>query len=95
MRILHGGYEMGIGYGAGLETPPVACKVILAAGSEYEMNHPDGWHYVRPISPVSLSLMVSGQPWKREMPIEPDKDKNIQLTPEQIDTMIKVFSTFY
>ncbi len=68
MRIVAGSYEMGIGYAAGNKPPPEAARVILIPGSEYEMTHPDGWHYVRPIDRPSLSLMVAGKPWNRSSP---------------------------
>lgn len=95
MRIVHGGYEMGIGYGSGVEAPPEACRVILTAGSEYEMANPDGWHFVCPTSPISLSLMVSGMPWNREMPVEPDKAELPPLSDERIHQILELFKTFY
>jgi hypothetical protein len=36
------------------------------------MIDPDGWHYVRPLDQPSLSLMVTGAPWSRTMPVEPE-----------------------
>ena len=95
MRIVKGGYEMGIGYGAGLETPPMACKVILAAGSSYEMNDSDGWHYVNPTEETSLSVMVSGKPWGREMPVEPGHGTNREMAPEEIEAILRMFREFY
>lgn len=65
VRILSGRYEMAIGFGSGNETPPVAAKLILPAGTTYEMTHPNGWHYVRPLDEPSFSLLVTANPWKR------------------------------
>ncbi len=28
----------------------------------------NSWHYVRPLGDVSYSLMLTGKPWKREVP---------------------------
>ena len=97
IKIVHGGYEMGVGYGEGLETPPEACKLLLTAGSIYAMLDPDGWHYVKPAtSQPNLSVMISGAPWGREMPIENIPDgANKDMTPERIGQIIATFQTFY
>ena len=95
MRIVHGGYEMGVGFGKGLETPPEACRLILTAGSEYVMEHPDAWHYVRPVDSLNLSVMVSSKPWEREMPITPAKGENIPLSSERKWAILNMFSLFY
>lgn len=71
--VVSGTYEMGVTYGAGTLAPPLASKVVLAPGSRYEMIDPDGWHYVRPLGAPSLSLMVTGKPWSRAMPVEPEQ----------------------
>jgi hypothetical protein len=68
IKILDGNYEMGVGYGNGENKPPVAAKIIMGVGSEYEMSDPDGWHYVRPIGGPSISLMITGLPWGRPSP---------------------------
>jgi hypothetical protein len=68
MRVLDGEYEMAVGFGAGIETPPVAALMIARGDYRYEMTHPDGWHYVRPMGGPTLSLMVTGKPWAREAP---------------------------
>jgi hypothetical protein len=68
MRVLDGEYEMAVGFGAGIETPPVAALMIARGDFRYEMTHPDGWHYVRPMGGPTLSLMVTGKPWAREAP---------------------------
>lgn len=66
--VVSGKYEMGVGYGAGGEPPPEAVRLILTAGARYEMVDPDGWHSVRPLHESSLSLMVTGEPWRRQSP---------------------------
>ena len=67
MRIVHGIYEMELGWGPGDQPPPVASTLLLPAGTEYEMIDRDSWHSVRPLREV-LSLMVTGQPWDRWSP---------------------------
>lgn len=63
-----GGYEMGIGWGAGDAPPPLACKFVAGSGFRYEMLDVNGWHYVRPIERPSLSIMLTGKPWDRTSP---------------------------
>ncbi|MDP3697638.1 MAG: hypothetical protein Q8R55_06555 [Candidatus Taylorbacteria bacterium] len=80
MRIVHGSYEMAIGYGSGSDNPPVAALIIATQGSSYEMTNPDAWHYVRPIGEPVYTLMVTGKPWKRE---SPQADKVLQPLSDQ------------
>lgn len=70
VKVLSGEYEMGIGYAAGSQAPPIACRLRIDASSNpfvYEMTDINGWHYVRPITNV-LSLMITGKPWDRWSP---------------------------
>jgi hypothetical protein len=71
IRILSGRYEMAIAYGAGIAPPPIAARIVAVAGTSYAMIDPDGWHSVRPVEAPSLSVMLSGPPWQRAMPVEP------------------------
>lgn len=73
MRLVRGRYRMWIGHGAGTERPPLAGLVELSAGSCYAMAERDQWHAVAPIGAPTLSVMVTGKPWDRVMPITPDK----------------------
>lgn len=73
VEIFSGRYEMGIGsfpaaYGRlpawfGWK-PEIAATAMLESGTQYEMLNPRGWHYVKPLGVPSMSLMVTGQPWK-------------------------------
>ncbi len=69
MSVESASYEMIIGFGQGELPPPPMGKIVLAAGSEYDMTHPDAWHSIRPLgkSPT-YSLMVTGRPWNRPAP---------------------------
>jgi hypothetical protein len=64
MRVERGAYEMGIGYGESEVPPKIAATVILPAEAHYSMLDPHAWHYVRPLGSASMSLMVTGEPWK-------------------------------
>jgi hypothetical protein len=93
MRVLEGEYEMAIGFGAGMETPPVAALMIARGDFRYEMVHPDSWHYVRPLGAPTLSLMISGKPWAREShrstkPLRP-------LLPDQTVELLALFRARY
>ncbi len=68
VQLISGEYEMAVGHGRGNMEPPIACTTRLVGGASYEMVDPDGWHYVRPISTVSWSLMITGRPWDRTSP---------------------------
>lgn len=59
-----GEYEVGFGYGPGDESPPVFTRILIPSGGEfqYEMNHEDGWHYIKPMgSKPRWSVMVTGE----------------------------------
>lgn len=71
MVVVSGTYEMQVGYAEGTLAPPVASRVILSAGSCYEMADENQWHSVRPLGGPSLSVMLSGKPTGRLMPKHP------------------------
>ena len=87
IAILDGRYEMAIGYSAGISAPPIAARVIATAGTAYEMTDPDGWHSVRPLDVPSLSVMLSGPPWRRAMPVEPAVPQQL-LSAEAISALL-------
>ncbi len=89
MKILSGEYEMAIGFSAGEIAPPVAATVVLVEGASYEMTHPDGWHFVRPIGAPAMSLMVTGKPWERSSP-----GKGEKLSPLSAEQKQEIFSFF-
>lgn len=68
MRIVQGRYEMAVGFGSGETRPPIACRLTTETGLRYEMTDPDVWHYVRPLSDVCWTVMVTGLPWGRPAP---------------------------
>lgn len=84
IRIVSGRYEMGISSHFfpsddseklteqmdGPSWTSLHAKVIMVAGSEYEMTEREGWHYIRPLGEPSDSIMVSGPIYepKVEMP---------------------------
>lgn len=94
MKIESGRYGMDIGYGPGLIDPGKMMKVILPAGSYYEMTDPDSWHSVYPIDEPVMSLMVTGKPWDRLMP-KSNKIQLSSLTDETRDGILNFFRKRY
>ena len=93
MRVVEGRYEMAVGYGPGMNHPPVAATMILTRGSAYEMDKPDSWHYVRPLDKPTLSVMVTGKLWDREAP---KSDKPLSpLHPVVIGELFSLFQKYY
>jgi hypothetical protein len=69
MRVVEGAYEMKVGFQhynitADVIQKPDVMTTILREGSAYEMVNPDTLHSVRPIGGPSLSMMVTGAPWR-------------------------------
>lgn len=87
MRVLAGRYAMVLGYGAGLATPPIAAEFVLPAGATYTMTDPDTWHDVRPLDAPVLTVMLSGPPWGRAMPVEPGGPQP-PLTSEELAVLL-------
>jgi len=95
MHVLSGSYEMIRGFGQGIKEPIILGSTVLSADSYYSMEHRDEWHSVRPIEGVAYSLMVSGKPWDRKMPIEKSANDLPTLTTEQKGEIIQFFKEFY
>jgi len=72
VHLVTGRYAMNLGRGPGLAPPPIAAHVIASAGTTYAMLDPDAWHDVRPLDAPTLSIMLSGPPWQRAVPVEPE-----------------------
>jgi hypothetical protein len=94
IRILRGKYEMGIGHSETNDIPKIDCKLIIGAGTAYEMVEKDGWHYVNPLDEPVYSLMVTGDLNEREMPVEPNKSFR-KLTEEEIAEIRDVVRRYY
>lgn len=90
IRIVEGRYEMGIGHSKDDFAPRTDCKLILPAGTCYEMVEPDAWHYVKPLDGPSYSIMVTGKLTGRKMPIEPEKEFR-KLTEDEIVDILEKF----
>lgn len=95
IRILSGQYEMGVGFGSGVVSPRCAARMILSTGDSYEMIDPDGWHWVRPLERPTLSLMVTGKPWDRDMPIAPPERPFLPVSNDNISAMLLAAQNYY
>ncbi len=95
MKIVDGGYEMGVGYGSNiLSPPPIAATLIMSAGSTYEMSEVYGWHYVRPVGGVTVTIMVAGKPWENK--ISPKSTKALDpLSDSDVEMILSYFRNKY
>ncbi|MEO8581684.1 MAG: hypothetical protein ABI425_03835 [Patescibacteria group bacterium] len=95
VKILKGEYEMGVGYGENHQkSPPIASTLMLKADTTYEMTDPDGWHYVRPLTEPSYSIMVTGKPWQEKNKSE-EKLRLRTLTRSEKEDLLNTFKEFY
>jgi hypothetical protein len=106
MRVIHGSYEMAIGYHVGMpgenqhhpgqhpEPPSYAALLTLTKGSTYEMIRPGAWHYVRPLDSTSFSVMVTGPKWPRVWSPKADHKLN-PLDDQTKANILEAFRAFY
>ena len=94
MHVIHGSYEMGLGYGPGEEVPEIFCTILVPnGGMYYDMTNINGWHYVRPIKTVCSTVMLTGEPWERKAP-KSDKPLNpLEINRKMI--MLEYFANYY
>jgi hypothetical protein len=88
-----GEYEMAVGFGPGMDEPPVAARVVVGGNCRYEMTHPASWHFVRPLARPTLSVMVTGKSCKREAPRSTRPSE--PLTEEQVAELFRRFRSYY
>lgn len=73
IHVVKGCYEMAVAYHEDAVTSenahalPIAAYLELAEGSYYSMTTPHGMHYVNPVTPVTLSTMISGYPYPNDI----------------------------
>ena len=96
VKILSGRYEMGLGDSATEIEPPMIATLVLAAGSSYEMVHPDGWHSVRPLDEPSYSLMIMAAPFATRHRGEKRPEGKLEpLSPTDAANLLGWFARFY
>lgn len=94
IHVISGEYEMGMGFGAGVEPPEVFATILSQGSMYYEMPHIDGWHYVRPTTGPCASVMLVGEPWDREQ-VGKDYDELLPLHNDRIHIMLEWFKEMY
>lgn len=94
IKIVAGGYTMGVGFGEGDKETPLAATLKLVPGAVYEMTHIDGWHYVLPRVP-NLSVMLTGAPWSRWSPGPGPDVKLGPLALEEAQRLLEDFQAVY
>lgn len=88
LKIIQGGYEMGIGFSSNRNVSPAAlATVYLKEGNTYEMTSSDIWHYTKPVEHAeSWSIMLIGPRWR-----ERKASNNLPLNEFQKDEMFNFF----
>jgi len=92
--ITKGIYVTGFGSNLGLDPPPIISTMILPENSWYEMLEPSGWHYVMPLREPSHSVMLSGEPWNRELPSF-DMGEMAPLSTHRKNEIIEIFKSYF
>jgi len=95
---LKGAYEMGITYSE-LELSsnevynlPVLARIILNEGSYYEMTQTDCLHYVKPITEVFYSLMITNELYPEAIFRKGDLNKKLDcLKNKRVDEILTDF----
>jgi hypothetical protein len=67
IKVVEGGYGMGVGFSSDRNHPPQALyKQMIKSGDTYEMNSSDVWHYTKPLkhTEASYSIMLVGNRWR-------------------------------
>ena len=91
IHILEGEYEMGMGFSSDITAPDIFATILSQGSTYYEMTHPDGWHYVRPCTRVTSSVMLTGPPWDRPLPAPEGAQRNPPLSEERVLAMLHYF----
>ena len=95
MHVLNGGYEMGIGYSASTEAPPIMMKLLNNSGDfYYDMTDGDMWHYVRPLSHSMTTMLIGPPEFQHRPPFKADR-KLHPLSRERKEELLGMFRAFY
>lgn len=89
IKVLEGGYEMGIGFSKDRDIPPdTAATVFIKAGDTYQITSPDVWHYTKPLTnEESWSIMLIGPRWRHRK-----AQNNEPLSAAEIDSMFEYYN---
>lgn len=95
MKIISGIYEMGVGFKTPENVNIKTCAtVILNSGTYYEMLNKEGFHYVRPLTKCTFTIMVTGKPWDSDSSPKPSK-KLEKLSDERKEFIRNKILSFY
>ena len=83
-------YEHGIGGGREWKGNKMLCTQIVEGSMYYEMLHPDGIHYVRPIAVPSYSIMLMKPVEWEDNIVKPDK----KLEPLTLCRKLEIINIF-
>jgi hypothetical protein len=60
VKLFHGEYEMGVGISKDGTQPEINAIATIVAGMSYDMSNMNLWHYTKPITDFTYSVMVIG-----------------------------------
>lgn len=98
LKQVHGSYEMGITYSeeeissSQAHRLPTIAKFIIHEGTYYEMTQTDALHYVRPITPFSLSIMLTKEKYPEHI-IRPEANTR-ELNPLSESRKLEILQLF-
>ena len=58
VKMFHGEYEMGVGISKDGKEPEVSAVLTVVPGVTYDMSNMNIWHYTKPISDFTYSVMI-------------------------------------
>lgn len=97
MLVIDGTYRMLVGSGEGVQPPVVVLDLEFEATPQwplrYKMDHPNGWHAVIPVGGPVYTLMVTGMPWQREIPVVSREASGI-LSPLSQEAQVDLLKAF-
>ena len=94
VRVVAGGYWSAIGSGPlNGPAPTVAANLWCPPDSIIVMDKPDGWHLVAPPE-VSLSLMVTAQPYAEKLTFKPGMKLSV-LNDYEVSNILDLFKHNY
>lgn len=91
-KVLHGEYEMGVGYSEDRNNPPQSTFTsFVKAGDYYEILSPNVWHYTKPTkhTEYSYSVMLIGERCR-----ERKAENNLPISQLDKDNMMSWFSKY-
>lgn len=92
MCVVYGSYELMLGYGKERFNP--VSKILLRKGCRYEMTEPYTWHYFKPLSDFTLSIMVAGRLYEEKQVGQPGMT-SVELPKKSAQEVLDLFAQMF